>query len=321
MLGDRRLPHDPLGRPAVVVPRARRPARCAAARRSSPRGSRPGRGSRLGLALTLLLVLLPDGRPAGRRRRLGLGRRPAPSPGPRSRSRSRAGRCAGRCSSGTGADRDPREATLKRSPGRCSALTALLGLASLGSLLSASARAGPDARRQIAWVVYGAGARHVAGVLGTFLDVGGLFDALASTALVGGLFMAVTRPDLYDIDLVVNRTLVYGALTATLAAAYLGLRAGAAARARRPDAGLGARGGGLDAGGGGAVPPGAGPDPGLGGPALLPAPVRRAADAGGVRGAAARRGRPRDARRRPERRGAETLAPAHVSLWLRGPER
>lgn len=173
-----------------------------------------------GLALTLLLVLLPDGRPAGRRRRLawvdGLA-----IAGSTLAFAIASWPLRGPLLIGDAGRHDPREATLEAISGPVLALTALLGLASLVSLLVRFRRAEPDERRQIAWVVYGAGLAMVAGILGTFLDVGGLFDALASTALVGGLFMAVTRRHLYDIDLVVNRTLVYGALTATLAGAYL----------------------------------------------------------------------------------------------------
>jgi hypothetical protein len=98
---------------------------------------------------------------------------------------------------------------------------AVLTLVSMGSLVVRYRRAGADLRRQIAWVVYGVAVAIVLSLAGAFIEAG-VFQVLEACALVGGLAIAMFRYRLYDIGVVVNRTLVYGALTATLAGGYLG---------------------------------------------------------------------------------------------------
>jgi hypothetical protein len=88
-------------------------------------------------------------------------------------------------------------------------------------------RAGRTERQQIKWLAYGGalavGAVFVGGVISVW--IGELGFALTSIGLLGvPIFtgVAIARYRLYDIDIVINRTLVYGALTASLVAVYFG---------------------------------------------------------------------------------------------------
>jgi hypothetical protein len=96
------------------------------------------------------------------------------------------------------------------------------------SLVLRFRRAARVERLQIKWLVH-AGA--VAAV--TFVIALAGYDLWTSKVADGAIMLsvlmipvaagvAILRHRLYDIDVVINRTLVYGALTATLAAAYLG---------------------------------------------------------------------------------------------------
>jgi hypothetical protein len=110
----------------------------------------------------------------------------------------------------------------------------LLILVAIGGLVARFRSAEARERRQIKWVALAAGFA-VAMVLVLIVVIAsvntdeGIWDtitallvasALASFPVAAGL--AILRHGLYDIDVVINRTLVYGALTATLAGAYLG---------------------------------------------------------------------------------------------------
>jgi hypothetical protein len=105
-------------------------------------------------------------------------------------------------------------------------LVALVG--SPLSLVLRYRRAGRDERQQIKWLAL-AGA--VAAT--TFVIAVAAWDLLSEPVANGAIMLsivalpvaagvAILRYRLYDIDVVINRTLVYGALTATLALTYLG---------------------------------------------------------------------------------------------------
>jgi hypothetical protein len=104
-----------------------------------------------------------------------------------------------------------------------------LGLAgSSASLIVRFRRARGEQRQQIKWLTFAGAVAASCVILFTALyDVVG--EDVANTAIMLGVLclpvaagLAILRHRLYDIDVVINRTLVYGALTATLGAAYLG---------------------------------------------------------------------------------------------------
>ncbi|HAF12045.1 MAG TPA: hypothetical protein DCK98_18495 [Chloroflexi bacterium] len=100
-------------------------------------------------------------------------------------------------------------------------------LAAGTSLIIRFRRAAGIERQQLKWVAYGGAIATVGFVLGSVgyvvPEIGPLGNAVASFAVLlipitAGL--AILRYRLYDVDVVIERTLVYGALSATLAATY-----------------------------------------------------------------------------------------------------
>ena len=100
-------------------------------------------------------------------------------------------------------------------------------VASAVSVIVRARHAGRVERQQIKWLAYGG-----AVVVGTSLVAGAIAIwsvtvsiliinlALLGLPLITGI--AIVRYRLYDIDVIINRTLVYGSLTATLIALYFG---------------------------------------------------------------------------------------------------
>ena len=121
--------------------------------------------------------------------------------------------------------------------------TPLLGLAigaaevgAIASLVVRWRRAGHSERQQIRWFVFAVlifaaayiGAQVLFAVAGS--PEGSLADVVGFLAIMVGLTfipiamgIGIVRHGLYDIDRLINRTLVYGVVTAVLAAGYLGI--------------------------------------------------------------------------------------------------
>ena len=121
----------------------------------------------------------------------------------------------------------------------CILLLPLCIIASALSLISRYRRSNSEVRQQIKWLALAAsfvGVTYLSALIsGLFLAPDSLFTEGKSPAWVSLLFsavlisyagiptaigIAILKYRLYDIDILINRTLVYGSLTATLAAFY-----------------------------------------------------------------------------------------------------
>jgi signal transduction histidine kinase len=121
------------------------------------------------------------------------------------------------------------------------ALAIIMGLATVGllvcTLLAASAlvlrlrRARSDERQQFKWVAYAA-SLWAAGLIGASVvpPAWNVFTQFGQFVTLAGLLVAVAvavlKYRLYDVDLVINRTLVYGSLAALITSVYVALVVG-----------------------------------------------------------------------------------------------
>lgn len=110
----------------------------------------------------------------------------------------------------------------------------------IGSLVSRWRHADTELRQRFKWVLYafgvlllvaGAGLAHQVAEAAFGLDLGlawllNVVFAVAGVGLIVALGVAVLKLRLYDVDLVINRTIVYGVLTVAIVVAYIAVVVG-----------------------------------------------------------------------------------------------
>jgi hypothetical protein len=99
----------------------------------------------------------------------------------------------------------------------------LLGAIAVVALVLRFRRAGAVQRQQIKWFAYGVVLSIPLSVFPEARPWGPYLEFLATVLTLAGLGIGILRYRLWDIDRLINRTLVYGLLTAALGAVYAGL--------------------------------------------------------------------------------------------------
>ena len=101
----------------------------------------------------------------------------------------------------------------------------VLGAISIGSLFLRYRRSEETVRRQIRWIIWGGGAL----ILGLALEVVGgsqVPTIVAEIILIGSYAIAITKYRLYDIDVIISKTFVYGSLAAFIGGVYVAVVVG-----------------------------------------------------------------------------------------------
>jgi len=98
-----------------------------------------------------------------------------------------------------------------------------LVLLSLGSMVVRYRRAGAEQRQQLKLLLLAAVMFAGSIFLAETFDLPGIFFSLTLWMIPAAIGVAILKYRLYDVDLVINRTLVYGALTGLLVLFYLGI--------------------------------------------------------------------------------------------------
>ncbi len=100
-------------------------------------------------------------------------------------------------------------------------------LASIVSLVARFRRSSGVERQQLKWIAYAVTALAVMAPIAIFFYYDSVLVQVAIapvvTALPAAICIAIMRYRLYDIDVIVNRTVVYGSLTILLAGGYVGV--------------------------------------------------------------------------------------------------
>jgi hypothetical protein len=103
-------------------------------------------------------------------------------------------------------------------------LMIVLLLLAFGSLLARFRRSRGDERQQLKWITYASGLLPLAGLAYLLPEaLGTVVFTVPMVFLPAAVGIAILRYRLYDIDRLINRTLVYGLLTALLGAVYAGV--------------------------------------------------------------------------------------------------